>query len=145
VKFIACSITVLVLLTACAATPRPTPSLQSNTPIQTPPPSQALPVVATTAPAAGASTPSAAAPAVTPAADADAKALEKQARALGYKPQVHQGTQYFCRVGTPTGSLIPVNECITPHALETQLAAQSAAKYRMPTNTACLSASCKGS
>jgi hypothetical protein len=106
------------------------------------PPNQTLPVVATVAPV-----PIAAAPgSTTPAADADLKKLITQARALGYKPQMHEGAQYFCRVGTPTGSRIPVNECITPHALETRLEAEKAAKYKLPTNTGCLnSTTCKGS
>jgi hypothetical protein len=125
-----CSISVLVLLAASTATVPPaaavppTDSPQSGVPIQTSTPNQPQQVVIQT-------------PTVAVASEAETsfKSLEIEAHNAGYKTQVHDGKRYFCRTGTPTGSHLRVNDCVTPEALETLLTAQSQAKKKLEINT----------
>jgi hypothetical protein len=142
VNISACSISVLVLLTACTTPLAPTASLQSGAAIQTPTPVLTQPATVPAAPAPPAQQ--------APIADAavavpspDLKTLEIQAKTMGYKQQVHGGKRLFCRVATPTGSHIPVNECVSPEVLQAQLTQQSAERYKLPTNTGCLGSNCK--
>ncbi len=141
------SISALVLLSACASTtPQPTASLQSGSQLPTATSHPIQPATAqTTAPAAATvpAAPQATAAAATPApANASWKAIEKQAHELGYKLETHDGKQFYCRSSVPTGSHFPTHECILPDALQAQVQAQMAEKYRLPTNTACLNSGC---